>query len=72
VRKVFLVIEQDFCNFQSIIKFIFSDKIESGDYGDYALPKFISINQTVKPYFIFFVQILNTIFTAEFQQCPSY
>ncbi len=57
LNQVLFVNEQDFHNFQSIIKFILSDKIKSGDDQDSTLPQVISINQTVKLCFVFFVQI---------------
>ena len=57
MNQVFFEIKQDFRNFQNNIKFIFSDKIGIGNDGDSSLPQFISINQSVKQYFVFFVQI---------------
>ena len=57
LNQVIFVIEQNFGIFLSIIKFILSDKIKSGDDGYSALPQVISINQTLKQCFVFLVQI---------------
>ena len=57
MNQILFVVEQNFGNFQSVVKIIVSDKMKSRNDRNSPFPQVLRFHQTIKRHSVFFIQI---------------